>query len=449
MSSPERPDYNEEAYEPLPAQDAPASGEAPVPQAAAEDPEDTFDYVVPKETYHQHMKRRRRSTRPGNTKIASKEELGDATEGYIFTTPDKRKRHKSGHHRHSRWRRMPLWLRIIIVFVSVILALVIAAGATLLILNEIGRRAMHSYEDIAMVSPTEKSGDEIADIQDSGRTIVYDGKTYRFNDDIMSVTFIGTDDGTEEDEGLNMSDAIYVLTVDAKSGKVVILGVSRDTMTYVNLYSAEGKFIDTERMQIAYSYAYSGGDVTGGANTVTAVSRMFFGLPLKNYFAINLNALTTLNDTIGGVTLTSSMTFVSPIDGRTINEGETVTLHGKEAERYVRSRDFDRLDANNDRMKRQVEYIEAFAAAIIPTARKDISVIGDLYNEIQVNSDTNLDLPKMTYIASTALSKVRQASDIEFVNLTGKITAGEHAEMNLDDDTVIRTMLDIFYNDVE
>ena len=174
-------------------------------------------------------------------------------------------------------------------------------------------------------------------------------------------------------------------------------------------------------------------------------SRWHNGLPFNNYFAINLNALITLNDTIGGVTLTSSMTFTSPIDGRTINEGETVTLHGKEAERYVRSRDTEVLDSNNARMQRQQEYIRAFLQSIVPAAKKDISVISKLYDEIKVNSDSSLDIAKMTYIASTALTKLRNASDIEYVNLKGEITAGEHAEMHVTNENAIRTMLDVFY----
>ena len=185
--------------------------------------------------------------------------------------------------------------------------------------------------------------------------------------------------------------------------------------------------------------------VTGGDNTRKTISRLFYGLPLKYHFAIDMDALITLNDVIGGVTLTSSITFTSPIDGRTIAEGETVTLHGKEAEYYVRHRDTEILDSNNDRMKRQQEYIKAFMSSIIPAAKKDASVVMDLYNEIKVNSETNLRLPQITYLSTTALTKLRRAGDIEYVSLTGEITAGEHAELNVSNATLMRTMLDIFY----
>ena len=417
-------------------------------------PQGEFEYVVPKETFKEHAKNRRKatsSTHKGATKKASEEEMEEAEKGFVFATPRKRKKHKHhshhGHHHHRRkFRHLALWKRILIVLAAIILAVVILTGGTFLILHEIGRSSMHSYENAQVIPPsTDEAGKAIIPVDKTGRVITYDGVTYELNEDLIAVTFIGVDDGQGEEADLRMSDAIYILTADTVTGKVRILGISRDTMADIDLYSEEGAFVDTEKKQMAYAYAYGNEKVSGGKNTNTSISRLFYGLPFNNYFAINLNALITLNDTIGGVTLTSSMTFTSPIDGRTINEGETVTLHGKEAERYVRSRDTEVLDSNNARMQRQQEYIRAFLQSIVPAAKKDISVISKLYDEIKVNSDSSLDIAKMTYIASTALTKLRNASDIEYVNLKGEITAGEHAEMNISNENAIRTMLDVFY----
>ena len=410
-------------------------------------PQEEFEYVVPRENFKQHMKRKHRSTEhSGSTKKASEEEMEEAEAGFVFMTPRKHRRKHKHHHRHRKFRHLALWKRVLIILAAVALAIVILLGGTFLILNEIGRSSMHSYENAEVITPEkDESGDEIICVDNKGHVITYDGVSYELNDNLISVTFIGADEGTGDNADLQMADAIYIFTVDTETGKTKILGISRDTMADVDLYSEEGKFIDTERMQMAFSYAYGSDTVTGGKNTTTSVSRLYYGLPFDNYFAINMKALITLNDTIGGVTLTSSMTFTSPIDGRTINEGETVTLHGKEADYYVRHRDTEKLDSNNDRMKRQQEYIRAFLNSIIPAAKKDISIISKLYDEIQVNSDTTLDLSKMTYIASTALTKMRSASDIEYVSLKGEITEGEYAELNPTNEDTIRSMLDVFY----
>ena len=409
-------------------------------------PVETFDYVVPQESYKKHRSHRHSSQHTGHTKTASKEEMEAADEGYVFPTSGKHGKRRRRHHRNHWFKRLPRWKKVLIVVTSIILALVIAFGGTYLILREIGRRSMHNYDDFAVVTPSaDESGNEIIKADNSGRVITYNGVSYQLNEDLINIVFIGVDDGSEENADLKMADAIYTVAFDTKTGSVKVLSISRDTMADVDLYSEQGKFINTERMQLAFSHAYSGENVTGGKNTTTSISRLFYGLPLENYFAINMDALITLNDTIGGVTLTSSMTFQSPVDGRTINEGETVTLHGKEADAYVRRRDTSKLDSNNARMTRQQEYIRAFMSAIVPAVKKDPSVVTKLYSDITSNSETSLDLAKITYIASSVASKLRSASDIEYVSLKGEITEGKYAEMNVTNEEALKTMLGVFY----
>ena len=412
-------------------------------------PQEHFEYVVPKETFKQHMRRKHRNREhEGGTKKATAEEMEEAESGFVFVSPRKRRKHRHSrhHHRHRRFRHLRLWQRILIILAAILLTAAIVLGGTFLVLREIGNRSLHNYNNIEVVTPDkDESGEEIIQVDKKGRVITYDGVSYEFNQDLIYVTFIGADEGTGDNADLQMADAIYIMTADTETGKVKILGVSRDTMADIDLYSEQGNYIDTQRMQMAFSYAYGSSEVTGGRNTTTSLERLFYGLPFNDYFAINMKALITLNDTIGGVTLVSSMTFTSPIDGRTISEGETVTLHGKEADYYVRHRDTEKLDSNNDRMRRQQEYIRAFLASLVPAAKKDISVITDLYNAIRVNADTTLGLPKMTYIASTALTKLSSASDIEYISLPGTITEGEYAELNVSNKDAIHTMLDVFY----
>ena len=411
-------------------------------------PEESFDYVVPRETFKQHNSRKHVSDHKGNTKTASAEEQAQADEGYIFVSRKKGKKHKKRHrHHHHKFKHLATWKKVLIIAVSIILALMIAFAGTFLILREIGRRGMHDYDGFEVTTPSaDEKGNQVIKADNNGRVITYNGVSYQLNENLINIVFVGVDEGKSGDNtDLEMSDAIYTMAIDTETGSVKILGVSRDTMADVDLYSDQGDFVETQKLQIAFSYAYAGGKVHGGENTTKSLSRLFYGLPLKNYFAINMKALVTLNDTIGGVTLVSSMTFTSPIDGRTINKGDTVTLHGKEADYYVRHRDTEKLDSNNERMQRQQEYIRAFMSSIVPAAKKDISVVTKLYDEIKVNSDTSLDLPKITYIASTALTKLRNASDIEYVSLKGPITKGEYAEMHVTNEDTIQTMLSVFY----
>jgi LCP family protein required for cell wall assembly len=360
---------------------------------------------------------------------------------FVFATPKKKKKHK---------KKMALWLKILIIVVSVILALAIAVTATYFIMKEAGRKAMHNYDDIDISIPIkDESGKEAAGIMDKGRTIKYGGKTYRLNEDIMTVTFIGYNEDEVGESNNYMADAIYIAAIDDHTGKTTILGVSRDTMLDVDIFSADGKYINTEKTQLSYAYSYGNNQVPGGKNVNTSLTRLLFGLPINNYFAIDMASLEELNDAIGGVTLTSKMTFVSKETGQTVNEGDKVTLTGDDVITYVRSRDLTDLKSNNTRMDRQQQYIMAFLQSIVPAAKKDLSTVTKLYGVVSDNADTNLDLPKVTYLSTAALTKLRKASDIEYVRLTGKIKAGEHAEMYLEDKATLETMLKVFYTPVE
>ncbi len=420
-----------------PKEQSEEQSKAAAPRTHTKDTEE-FDYIIPEKRKKHRRKKRKKSSAGEDSSV------NEATDDFVFATPRKHKHKK--HRKHKK--KKPLWLKILIIVVSILLALAIALTATYFILKEIGRKAMHNYSDIDISIPLQdESGKDAASVLDKGRTIKYGGKTYRLNEDIMTVTFIGYNNDT--DNGNYMADAIYIAAIDDHTGKTTILGISRDTMLDVNIYSADGKFIDTEKTQLSYAYSYGNDKVKGGANVNTSLTRLFFGLPLNNYFAIDLDALEDLNDAIGGVTLTSKMDFVSKETGETVHTGDTVTLMGEDVKTYVQSRDTAKLESNNDRMERQQQYIMAFMQSIVPAAKKDLGTVTRLYGVVSDNADTTLDLPKVTYLASAALTKLRNANDIEYKSLIGTIKAGEHAEMYLDDKTVLETMLDVFYTPVE
>ena len=452
------------------------------------EPETSFDYVTPAQTYKQHLKNPgKSSTHTGKTKMASREEIEEAEEGFVFRSlsdGDKKKRRRHHHHHHhsssgssssgssssgentsgsdssaesssdsgktkKRHRhhhhRLPRWAKIVIIVLCVLLAIVIALIGTYFILKEIGRKSMHTIEEhIEIVSPTNpQTGEEIIEVVDNGRTIVHEGKTYRINNDVVCVAVIGINYDYEDKTFQSMGDAINLVALDTETGKLSVIGISRDTMTDVKVYSEEGSYIDNEIMQLSYAYSFDSETVSGGENTASSLSKLFYGLPVDNYFAINLDALITLNDAIGGVTLTASTDFSSPV--RDISAGETVTLHGREVEYYVRRRD-NSVDGNNGRMKRQQEYIKAFLSQVIPAVKKDLSLVSDLYNIIRANSASNLDLPKIVYLASELTSKLGSTSDIDYLTIEGKTVAGEeHTEFYADDANVLETLINVFY----
>lgn len=428
--------------------------ESLTPEEASGD-EIEFDYVVPEETYQQHHRRRHHHHHHHHHSHQSSEKKSpteEAAEGYVFATHTKshhKHKHKHKHHRKHHKKRLPLWLRIIIIIVSILLGLAIIAGATFLIMREVGKNAMHNNGDFDIVIPLDDfEKDDSTKVIDKGHTIKYGGKTYLLNEGIMTVTFIGyKEDALGDVSGKYMGDAIYIVAIDSHTGKTTIVGVSRETMLDVDVFSADGTYFDTRKEQLAYAYSYGNEKVTGGQNTNNSLTRLFFGMPFNNYFAIDLNAMGDLNDAIGGVTVKSLMTFETEEYG-TVQEGEEVTLHGKDAEKYVQYRDMSVLESNNTRMDRQQQYIKAFLSSVVPAAKKDLSTVTNLFGVVNENADTTLDLAKVTYLASTALTKMKDAGEIEYVRLTGTIKKGKYAEMYVDDKDALETMLKVFYTPV-
>lgn len=397
---------------------------------------DSIEYVLPvkKKKKKGHFRRKARtSTIPDISEDAESIE-------YIYAKPQSKRKKKKNKLK-----------KILIIILCIILGLVIATAGTVFILNEVGKSAMHNYEDMNIEPAPDV--EKIESVENSGKTIYYDGNTYAFNEKVTTVVFMGIDkDRAENPEDVigkgGQADAIYIAVIDTLNNKVSILGVSRDAMVDVNVYNTDGDFVKTENMQLCLSYAYGDGGHSSCENTIVSLERLFYGIPFNTYFSFDKNAVSTLADTIGGVTLTSDIDFYSNYYNRTIKKGETFTLHGDDTNQYIRARDIDELDSNNDRMARQKQFMTAFLAQIWDSVKSDPSLVLDLYSTIDDYSTTNLTTAKMTYLASTALSKLDSYSDIEFVNVPGTVEKGEYAEFNVDQDGLMELMLDLFYIEV-
>lgn len=342
----------------------------------------------------------------------------------------------------------PLWITLIIVATVIVIGV-----STVLAISHIGKKAMHDYEDMT-ISTEAEAIEKVDTLEESGKKIQYNGATYVFNEDVTTVVLTGIDNIRANHikqipGGAGQADAVYIAVIDTKNSKVTILGVSRDAMVDVNVQNQSGEFVGTSPMQLCLAYAYGDGKHTSCDNTITSLERLFYGLEFDTYFSMNYPAFTTIIDDIDGVTLKSNEEFYSTYYGRTIHKGEKVTLYGDDALTYVRTRDLSKLDSNNDRMKNHKQFITAFAKKTFEEVKSDPSIIKDWYSEIKKNSTTNLNASKIVYLATTALGELDSYKDVEFVNIKGKVKKGECAEFYVNEDSLMETMIDLFYTKVE
>ena len=340
------------------------------------------------------------------------------------------------HHHHKHKKRLSIPAKIGISAICIVLAVVIAFIGTFAYLDLSGKNEL-------------KNIDKQTDYQE---VIEYNGSKYVYNQDVVEIAFLGVD---KRELGLNdnavgtggQADADIVLTINTKTGKAKAIAVPRDTMVDIDLYSESGIFLRSENMQLCLSYAYGDGKAKSAENTTTSISRILYDVPISKYFALDLNGIKPINDAMGGVTVESLYDF--PNLG--IKKGDSVKLTGDLTETYVRQRDMDTVNASLNRTSRQVQYIKAFAAQVIPAVTQDFSVVSRLYETASKYSTTNLSLSNVTYLASLMLSK--GITNFDTVTIEGEMKASDrkdyadfvYAEFYPDEDKLMQLVLDTFY----
>ena len=282
-----------------------------------------------------------------------------------------------------------------------------------------------------------KTGDfkkENAAATEYSEVIEYNGHKYKYNENVVSIAFMGIDQDTlktsDQTDFVGASDADIVFAVDTQSGKASAIAIPRDTMVDVDMYMESGTLIETQKTQLCLAYAYGDGRELSCKNTVNSISRVLYNVPINKYFALDLNGIAALNDAIGGVTIDSSL-YDFKDEG--IKVGDKVVLKGDMAEKYVRQRNMDTVDASMN----------------------DFSVISKLYSDAQKYSQSNIKLDNVTYLGSLLLSK--GITDFESYRLKGTFSESAdpilpdvaHAEFTPDEDYLMQTILKVFYTQLD
>ena len=332
-----------------------------------------------------------------------------------------------------------------------ILLLVILLGIIVFLAMKIfGQKAMlkQTTTDVVMTAP---ETEEVV-VEDDGVTITYNGEKYVYNENITSVLCMGVDKSDLEEDDLvigsaGQADMLMLAIMDTESGKVNLWNISRDSMTEVDIYNVNGEYVKTEEMQACLAFAYGDGKHGSCENTVKAVSRLLYGMPIQSYAVLDIAAIQPLNDAIGGVEV---MIHEEDILHGRFKPGEKVLLMGDDVTFYVSSRRTEipgePIDSNNNRMARQRQYMMNFIQKVMQKTKEDISTPLNLFSIVKKNDHiiTNLDTSRIAYL-TTLVTKVDFSED-SFRTVPGEVVAGEkHAEYHVDDEALYQMILDTFY----
>lgn len=330
----------------------------------------------------------------------------------------------------------------------------IGLGSLLLILllffisKHLGRSSMTEITENEIDMRTLEDGV----LEEGGQVISYQGKKYVYDQNITSILCMGIDtsEALNEDRQIGsagQADALFLLILDTESGKVNLWNISRDSMTEVDIYNIEGNYVRTEQLQACLAYAYGDGMERSCENTVRAVSRLLYGMPIQSYLAVNMNVLVPLNDVLGGVEVTIHEEDILP---ERFKAGTTVLLQGEDVETYIRSRRTEGpdepIDTNHNRMERQRQYLLQFMSKAAEKTKEDVTIPLKLFETAKQegNMVTNLDLSKVLYL--TSLFTKIDAGEEGMKTVPGEVKAGEvYAEYHVDDEALYEMILETFY----
>lgn len=286
------------------------------------------------------------------------------------------------------------------------------------------------------------------------RIVTYEGKKYAYNSELYTILFMGLDSRgmvwNSEYENVKscgvQSDTMILFILNTKEKNFKILPINRDTMTTLDLFDCSGKPSGTNRAQITLQYAYASGGKESCEYASKAVSNLLYGVQIDRYCALSLDSISKLNDQIGGITLEC----IEDVNETDFKKGDILTLHGEDAEKYVRNRVHDVSGGNNLRMERQKQYFKAYVAKYIESLKSDISLPIQTYDLLKDDMNTNIKPTELVKLIST-FKNVDFDGDI-YLKEPGELTFNEessHDEFIVDDKALYRLVLDNFYREVE
>ncbi|MBQ6415463.1 MAG: LCP family protein [Butyrivibrio sp.] len=303
-----------------------------------------------------------------------------------------------------------------------------------------------------MMAQTDMSVSESTDAYWEEDWVPYNGDVYDYNDDIITFLIMGIDKDDEtvvkvaEGTDGGQADALFLLVLNPRDQSIKVIGINRNSMTDIDVYDEYGRYMTTVIAQIATQHGFGDGMEESCNYQVKAVSNMFYQLPIHGYAAINMSAIPTINDQVGGVDVTV-LEDLTKWD-KTLKEGAQVHLEGDSAFYYVKARDVHVFGSNENRLERQRQYLEGFIDAARETTKENNNAAVDLFTAISSKMVTNISADEISYLAPYISSFSFSSDDI--ITIKGEnVKNGKFEEFYVDDDDLYKTILDVFYEKVD
>lgn len=267
-----------------------------------------------------------------------------------------------------------------------VLILIVFAAAMFLLLRLLDRDWNSRYHEVR------EEGTQA--FMDEG-IVEWNGGRYRKKPALTVLLLAGIDkDGTETVSRTNryrnggQADFLMLLAIDHGEKQIHQLQIDRDTMTDIVILGVYGNETGTRELQICLAHSFGARPEDNAKYTVRAVKTLLDGIDIDGYYMVDYSAVSALTDALGGVpvTIPEDMTSVNP----EWYAGHTITLKGKDAETFVRTRQTVGGGTNAERMTRQAVYMRSAISKMNQTLAQDTSSASTLLSALKQTATTDL-----------------------------------------------------------
>lgn len=267
------------------------------------------------------------------------------------------------HHHHHRHRRRRFWRAFWIVIGVLIVAGLFVCG---MIYKNLRQATNNMYSPVAMNTQSNK-----------GRTLDNLLKAKK----PIDILLLGTDTGAMGRHYKGRTDTMMMMAINPKTNSTTIMSIPRDSNAIFPDYPQYG----VTKMNSAYTL--------GGVSETVKTLDKYYSVPIDGYMLVNMRGLTKAIDQVGGIDVTSPLTFDNM--GYHFEQGKTYHLNGKKALAFAQLRHGDpRQDyGRQDRDRRII--VGLLKKSVSPSTLLNTKFLNSMSNEMQ----TDLTMREMYQIA--------------------------------------------------
>ena len=297
-----------------------------------------------------------------------------------------------------------------------------------------------------------ESRDEMSENFGQLRVVTVDGVSYREKPAVTTILIAGVDKelsfDTENDNNYRnggQADFLMLVAFDHTSKKIHQLQFDRDTMVDIDILGVFGNEVGTRKEQLCLSHSFGETAKDNAKYTVKAVERLLDGLQIDGYYMIDYNAMSLINEMLGGVEVNIEYDMTSVNPEWTI--GSKVVLKGKEAEEFVRSRMTVGEGTNEERMVRQNEFMKNAVQKMKDKIQENTSFADTFLNALRTYSTTNIS----NKVIADEVYKSRDYMVMSIDHPEGEYTVGKDGftEFHMKDGAAVQWVLKHLYTRID